>query len=78
MALPLGEWGVTVESREGIKPSRAVLQTAILVRESARSEPVSLRRQRSCDAGRITRLIRRVPGRSRFELYGVHEVDGVQ
>lgn len=30
----MGEWGV--ENREGIKPSRAVLQTAILIRESAR------------------------------------------
>ena len=44
MALPLGEWGM--ESREGIKPSRAVLQTALLsenrlVERTAGIEPAS-------------------------------------
>lgn len=36
---PLGEWGGRAgarESREGIRPSRAVLQTALLIREPAR------------------------------------------
>ena len=44
MALPLGEWGK--ESREGIKPSRAVLQTALLsenrlIERTAGIEPAS-------------------------------------